>query len=77
VQKFKKKRAEKVKSAPPPQEPERRRRYSLVDDVLDTIEDKYANAQSCPIHHQLMNIFFFFPVLAVVVLISLFQHVFF
>ena len=44
VQKFKKKRAEKVKSAPPPQEPERRRRYSLVDDVLDTIEDKYANA---------------------------------
>eukprot|EP00943_MAST-04B_sp_MAST-4B-sp1_P002390 g2390.t1 len=42
VKKFKKKRAEKVQA--PPQEPSRRRRYSLVDDVLETIDDKYATA---------------------------------
>ena len=43
VKKFKKKRAEKIQAAPSP-EPQigRRRRYSLVDDVLETIDDKYA-----------------------------------
>ncbi len=43
VKKFKKKRAAKMQAAPPPEpQPGRRRRYSLVDDVLETIDDKYA-----------------------------------